>query len=149
MTVALGTGTQNYTCPSVPSATPTQVGATAQLYHLSEPSQPVAGVSLEGIPAIGKHYFSSAGTPSFQFFDDESLGLLQAAKKVQIPAPGGAGVPWLQLVTTGTGKGDLQEVYRVQTQGGSPPPGICNGKAPGTTFEVPYRAQYWFYGNRS
>lgn len=67
---------------------------------------------------------------------------------MQIPAPGGAGagVPWLQLVSTGTGKGDLREVYRVKTEGGSPPAGICAGKALGTAFEVPYRAQYWFYG---
>lgn len=70
---------------------------------------------------------------------------------MSIIAPGGAGagVPWLQLVTTGTGKGDLQEVYRVQTQGGSPPPETCSGKAAGTPFEVPYRAQYWFYGSAS
>ena len=149
MTVALGTGTQNYTCPSNPSATPTQVGATAELYHLSEPSQSVSSISIEGLPAIGKHYFNSAGTPSFQFFDDKALGLLQAAKKMSIPAPGGAGVPWLQLVTTGTGKGNLQEVYRVQTQGGSPPRGFCSGKAAGTPFEIPYRAQYWFYGTGS
>lgn len=95
----------------------------------------------------GVHYFTSEGVP---FFDLERAGVGHVAvgKNASTEAPGDAGVGpegskavgWLRLVS-GKGadaRGGLEEVYRVDTVGGSPP-GSCEGMP--ETFEVEYSAQ--------
>jgi len=106
----------------------------------------------------GKHLFLDAKTPYFNLdtknFGD--IGHATFAKKSSVDAPtnapkglkGEKAVAWLKLVAGGSdavkiaATGGLQEVYRVQTAGGSPP-ATCQGMAP--TFEVEYAAEYWFY----
>ena len=47
-------------------------------------------------------------------------------------------VPWLQLLTRDDATGNLAEVYRVNTAGGSPPANCSNSPA---NFEVEYAAE--------
>lgn len=59
------------------------------------------------------------------------------------PGDNGEGaVPWLKLTAQDPKGQILQEVYRVNTAGGSPPTS-CQGMA--ATFEVQYAAEYWVY----
>ncbi len=61
---------------------------------------------------------------------------------------GSGAVAWLKLgvVTLGAeeGGGVVKEVYRVNTAGGNAP-ADCVGRV-GTSFEVGYAAEYWFFG---
>ncbi|KAI9813579.1 MAG: hypothetical protein M1827_003648 [Pycnora praestabilis] len=159
--VALGVGTQNYTCTSGnSSAAPLAVGALATLFDadpILEYSQtlfntiPSLAVYLPdpnayNLPALGHHYFSANGTPTFNL---GSTGFLSAGKVGDIPAPASAGkgvqgegaVDWLALTDKGGSVG-LKEVYRVETAGGKAP-ATCANQPP--TIQVEYSAQYWFY----
>ncbi|KAH7032863.1 uncharacterized protein B0I36DRAFT_320183 [Microdochium trichocladiopsis] len=106
----------------------------------------------------GKHFFLDGKTPYFNL-DTKNFGQVGHAtfsKKSGTDAPSNAptglqgekAVAWLKLVAGGSdavkiaATGGLQEVYRVETAGGSPP-ATCQGMAP--TFEVEYATQYWFY----
>lgn len=93
------------------------------------------------------HYFTSEGVP---FFDLERAGVghVGVGKNASTEAPGDAGVGpegekavgWLRLVAgeDADASGGLEEVYRVDTVGGSPPES-CEGMP--ETFEVEYSAQ--------
>jgi hypothetical protein len=95
----------------------------------------------------GEHYFTNPTTPFFDL-DQGSvpLGKAPCAKNNTSPAPadapkgqqGEAAVAWLKLLTRVGATGDLQEVYRVETAGGSAP-ATCKGMA--AAFEVQYSAQ--------
>jgi hypothetical protein len=116
------------------------------------PSPPAAaafsalGISL---PALGQHYFSSSGVPTF---DLGSTGLVLSSSLLdKIPAPssasagpdGQAAVAWLRLGSVAGGYSHgLSEVYRVNTVGGSSPKCTAAG-----TISVPYATFYWFYGH--
>jgi hypothetical protein len=95
----------------------------------------------------GVHYFTGLTTPFFNL-DTASAKLGQAptAKNASTNAPanapkgqhGEAAVTWLKLLTTAGATGDLQEVYRLETAGGSAP-ATCAGMP--AAFEVQYSAQ--------
>jgi hypothetical protein len=166
--VALGRGTQNYTCATPGStAAPVQVGALATLYDASLladnymtifnwlPSMVVdlpadAKADLPGgiLSKIGTHYFDSTGAPTFDLC---RTGFLRAAKKANVAAPAGAAVgpagtgavDWLFLADAGGSKG-LSQGYRIVTAGGKPPATCANVNT--TNIEIPYAAQYWFWG---
>ncbi|SPN98812.1 related to malate dehydrogenase [Cephalotrichum gorgonifer] len=187
--VAIGRGTQNYTCTANATAAPVPAGAVATLFdasclaatqpdlltvlsHLAisyHPSPlPFASSSANAgfgdgprprlgpsdLEVSGVHYFTAEGMP---FFDLElaDAGSVGVAKNASSPAPGDApvglggekAVGWLRLLAPEgkTGKGGLEEVYRVDTVGGSPP-ATCNGMP--ETFQVEYAAQYWFMGKK-
>lgn len=82
-----------------------------------------------------------------------NLGVTYSKKKAASAAPaivgkskiaGYGNVPWLQLqaeVVTGS-EGVVQQVYRLNTAGGSPPP-TCAGQQ--AAFEIQYAAEYWLY----
>ncbi|KAG9239245.1 hypothetical protein BJ875DRAFT_220747 [Amylocarpus encephaloides] len=103
----------------------------------------------------GHHYFTNNTSP---FFDLNTsgleLGVAPCQKNSSVPAPAGAvvgqnnqglgAVAWLKLTTRSGATGGLQEVYRVNTAGGSPPK-ICEGMP--ATFEIQYSAEYWFFGS--
>ncbi|KAK5999630.1 hypothetical protein QM012_005287 [Aureobasidium pullulans] len=153
--ITLGVGTQNYSC-SAAGATPTAIGAVASLYDASL-LKPLAKSSLIpsfaavaysthtwfNLPTLGHHFFSAAGVPTF---DLESHGFLSAKKVASVPAPSGsinASVPWLFLEDDGREVSrNLKAVYRVETAGGSAP-ATCSAAG---VIEVPYAAEYWFYG---
>ncbi|KAL1842057.1 hypothetical protein VTJ49DRAFT_6127 [Mycothermus thermophilus] len=170
--VAIGRGTQNYTCnPSSPSDPPKAFGAVATLFDASclVATRPDVAAALgraalyfdlsqsEGVgrlvPAAtaaarsGVHYFTDATTP---FFRVDVVGDFSLKKDAGAPAPVGAykglqgegAVPWLKLVAKQPVAGGLQEVYRVETVGGSAP-ATCEGLP--ESFTVQYATQYWFY----
>ncbi|TLD24875.1 hypothetical protein PspLS_05658 [Pyricularia sp. CBS 133598] len=169
--VALGRGTQNYTCsPNNATAIPAAAGAVATLFDasciasaypalLTELSRVTVNFNLTDLNTLapsnllvsGHHYF--APNITVPYFDLGPLGSCMAAKNASEPAPADAGkgqggepaVPWLKLTTREGATGDLQEVYRVGTAGGSPP-ATCKDMP--ATFEVQYTAQYWFYAGK-
>lgn len=63
-------------------------------------------------------------------------------------------VPWLRLTVqtapdvneriVSENKGNVFEIYRINTAGGSPPKD-CSGYPDGGHFELPYAAVYWFF----
>lgn len=169
--VALGRGTQNYTCsPNDEAAVPAAAGAVATLFDascvasaypalLTEMSRVTVNFNLTDLNTLapsnlllsGHHYF--APNVTVPFFDLGPLGSAMTAKNASEPAPadaakgqgGEAAVPWLKLTTREGATGDLQEVYRVGTAGGSAP-ATCKDMP--ATFEVQYTAQYWFYAGK-
>ncbi|KAI1768705.1 hypothetical protein GGR53DRAFT_347846 [Hypoxylon sp. FL1150] len=99
----------------------------------------------------GKHFFTNTTTPFFNLDTTQyNLGEAGCSKANQTNAPadaptGQAGekaVPWLKLKTHIGSTGNLQEVYRIETAGGSAP-STCVGQS--AAFEVQYAAQYWFW----
>ncbi|KAL2025138.1 hypothetical protein VTK56DRAFT_140 [Thermocarpiscus australiensis] len=173
--VAIGRGTQNYTCDvNNSTAAPNAAGAVATLFNAScvaatQPdlaktlaraalhfpltqSQSTQKLSPSNLAASGVHYFTDATTAFFNL-DVSSLwklGEIPCAKNGSVPAPADAptglqgepAVAWLKLNAKPGATGGLQEVYRVETVGGSPP-ATCQGMP--AAFEVQYAAQYWFY----
>jgi hypothetical protein len=172
--VTLGVGTQNYTCAATPNSSsgiPVSTGAIATLYDagvflqghpvmvstlpgMALGFQVMTGGSIFpslGIDQLGHHFFNAALQPTF---DLTAVGARIVAKKADsvpapadaCPGPNGAGaVDWLQLEDAGDGQsfGDITFVYRVETAGGDAPTSCANEQG---TFEVPYAAEYWFYG---
>ena len=171
--IAIGRGTQNYTCAtSTSSSTPVSIGAVATLYDASvvlpflPPKEgegildllpayllnfPYEAVANSTLPSLGQHYFEGS-TPVFNL-EKGKLGLLNGAKAGDILAPpssslgpdgkGDGAVDWLMLKAV-PGSQNLLDAYRVHTAGGKPPK-TCEGQS--TNIEVQYAAQYWFYGD--
>jgi Protein of unknown function (DUF3455) len=94
---------------------------------------------------IGTHF---AG-PTWAHADGSSVVAGTAAKETVDPSA----IPWLLLKATSTsGVGVLSKarfVQRVDTEGGLPPAGGCEGSKAGAKVSVPYKAVYLFYGARS
>ncbi|ESZ97625.1 hypothetical protein SBOR_2026 [Sclerotinia borealis F-4128] len=176
--VAIGRGTQNYTCGTNATAAPVAVGAVATLFNAScvastypdllsklpnvalqfnlnlSPSSPMQNLNPANLMISGHHFFTNPSTP---FFDLDTknwaLGRGAFAKSDALAAPVGASVgqnnqgygavAWLKLTAKDGVTGGLQEVYRVNTAGGSPPT-TCKDNL-GSSFDVQYAAEYWFY----
>lgn len=146
--VALGQGTQNYSCASA-TATPAAIGAVAQLFNAScaLSSNPTANTaalgSIEETAAIGAHFFVDNTTPDFDIF---GLGNTQAKKVQEVVAPQPAtDVKWLRLEAQAQGTtSSVKQIYRLNTAGGVAP-ATCEGKVAGDTITVDYEAQYWVY----
>lgn len=104
---------------------------------------------LENLDVSGQHFFLDNTTPFFTL-DTAAMQLGQASctRNASVAAPadapigqGGEGfgaVAWLQLLTKPGATGNLEEVYRLNTAGGKPPPNCSNMAA---TFEVQYAAE--------
>lgn len=100
-----------------------------------------------GMAVSGAHYFTNSTTPFFNMDASQwKIGEAPCAKNSSVPAPDAAAkgqkgekaVPWLKLITRPGATGGLQEVYRVETAGGSAPE-TCKGMP--AEFEVQYAAQ--------
>lgn len=160
--IAIGRGTQNYTCADSTSASiPVAVGAVANLYNASciaasNPQQlsaipdMILNVDLDELDGeipdnfiqSGVHYFSTKTTATF---DLRNYGFTNSNKIASVPAPASKipAVPWLKLEFNPIGEvGSVREIYRLNTAGGTPP-ATCAGMA--GAFEVQYSAEYWFY----
>ncbi|CAE6386181.1 unnamed protein product [Rhizoctonia solani] len=159
--IALGVGTQNYTCSA--AGTYTSAGAVATLIDLSclEQSEPETFENIQTyaynvignwnnveatlgpyIHVLGKHYFvsqSGAIAPKFDF-SQTGNGYVISKKIGGASSPDGTqNVDWLELQNT---SGSLAKyVYRVNTQGGQPPASCTLGQS----VTVPYTAKYWFF----
>lgn len=147
--IALGQGTQNYTCASSTSV-PAAIGALAQLYNAScaVASNPSASTdSLASIAAssatIGTHFFVDNTTPDF---DIQGLGNTEVKKAEDAAAPNpSADVKWLRLQAQATGTtSSVKQIYRLRTVGGVAP-ATCEGRTAGEVITVDYQAQYWVY----
>lgn len=101
----------------------------------------------------GHHYFIDDTTPFFNMdtsLHDYGAGPFKKANATAAPdtAPvgqlgkGEGAVAWLKLDAKNAGGQVFQEVYRVHTNGGSPPK-TCTGMP--ASFEVQYSAEYWLY----
>jgi len=110
-----------------PTKTPVILG---QHYFIKNPVNETAGVSP-------KFDFTSQGANAGDF-----EAFVVAALAIGLPAPTGPqDVAWVRLTNV---EGDLaQEVYRVDTRGGQPPPSCTPGSA---DITVKYAAKYWFFG---
>ncbi|PNY24440.1 Malate dehydrogenase [Tolypocladium capitatum] len=169
--VAVGRGTQNYTCRTgKEDAAPLAVGAVATLFNATciaalypdllgrIPSMAVhfnlsdaERLGPSAMPRSGVHYFADSSTPFFDL-DTPALGIGRApcAKNGTADAPstaavgqrGDKAVAWLRLTAKQGATNGIREVYRVTTAGGSPPP-TCRGLP--AEFEVQYAAVYWFW----
>jgi hypothetical protein len=173
--IALGVGTQNYTCASTPNsatAAPVQVGAKAVLFDAGQFFQKLPIMinklpplslglytmtgqpdmtSITGGAVLGDHYFNAAGQP---VFDLTKVGAKLTAKKlanVAAPADACAGprnagaVDWLLLTDVGGGASYGCLSHVYRVV-------TAGGNKPATcagktgTFEVPYTTEYWYYG---
>ncbi|PYH97925.1 hypothetical protein BO71DRAFT_317522 [Aspergillus ellipticus CBS 707.79] len=171
--VAVGRGTQNYTCAtSTASSTPAAIGAVARLYDATclAANYPDLLESLPGIvyksalprneetplpPAnlnlLGHHFFRDTTTPVFNLDTtaSEQHGIAITKKSDALDAPSSAikgpngAVQWLYLHTINGTVGEYEGVYRVSTVAGSAP-ATCEGQQ--SSFEVQYSALYYFYG---
>lgn len=148
--VALGQGTQNYTCGTNLTAPPSAIGAVAQLYDAScamasdpSASTKALGTIEESAKSIGAHFFVDTTTPDF---DIVGLGNTQAKKVEECLAPQpAADVRWLRLEAQVAGTtSKVKQIYRLNTVGGLAP-STCEGKAVGDVVAVEYQAQYWIY----
>ncbi|CAO2652599.1 Nn.00g008820.m01.CDS01 [Neocucurbitaria sp. VM-36] len=165
--IAIGRGTQNYTCPSTTSSdVPVAAGAVATLFNatcdaarlnvkvLADVTKLALNYAVPSAPEAekrisGHHEFTEKKIPLFKLQTDAvNYGYVQAkpddvksaAPKDASPGKNGFGsVPWLKLNAV---EGDYKEVYRVYTAGGVAPK-TCDGIIGGFTIE--YSAQYWFY----
>ncbi|KAI1746331.1 hypothetical protein F4680DRAFT_401097 [Xylaria scruposa] len=174
--VAVGRGTQNYTCTGDASAAPTLVGAVATLFNASCVAASYPDV-LHALPKMalqfdlpysasteekmgptnllvsGKHFFTNTTTPFFNLDTTrQQIGEAPCSKLNSSNAPsdaakgrnGEAAVAWLRLGANKDATGNLQQVYRVMTAGGSSP-ATCQGQP--ASFQVQYAAEYWFFAS--
>ena len=141
--------------PAVPAALAVPAGATLKLHAHGAGTQiytcaasgwvlkaPDAKLSDAAGAPIGTH---TAG-PTWSAND----GSAAVAKKIaDAPAPAPDAIPWLLLqVTSNRGAGtfaDVTYVQRLATSGGKAPATGCDAGASGTTREVSYAAEYYFY----
>ncbi|EFQ94282.1 hypothetical protein CFE70_004365 [Pyrenophora teres f. teres 0-1] len=167
--IAIGRGTQNYTCASASSSdVPKAVGAKASLFNATCDAARLNVVTLGQVTDLslnyaiptspeaeqrlsGHHQFTAAGVPLFMLETPEAnYGRIEAKVDAKSPAPATASkgknllgsVPWLKLSATTDGSWAYSEVYRVHTAGGVAPEN-CQGIQ--GSFTVEYSAQYWFY----
>lgn len=144
--IALGKGTQNYTCANA-TAAPAAIGAVANLFNAS---CAVASGSLgsiqEDAASIGTHFFVDNTTPDFDII---GLGNTQAKKAESMAAPQATDVPWLRLeAQQATSASPVRQIYRLNTLGGVAP-SSCQDQDLTKTVTVEYQAQYWIYASKA
>lgn len=138
-----GNGTQNYIC----AATTTDAGTTYAWTLVT----PDATLSDCHEMVIGHHFASEAGAafPEWQTLDGTYV---VGSKHLPTFTPdGGSGsIPWLLLhAVDAGGAGTLsqtQYIQRLNTDGGNAPADVCNAGSVGTAKNVPYTADYFFFG---
>lgn len=141
--IALGRGTQNYTCTNSSStAKPSQIGAVADLYDVSCAVASGNSITEDASNAVGTHWFVDTTTPDFQI---DGLGNTLAKKAADMAAPVTGNIPWLKLDAKLEGStSPVRSIYRLHTKGGLAP-SSCANAAPGEVITVEYEAQYWVY----
>lgn len=166
--IAIGRGTQNYTCATSGSAAPKAVGAIASLFNATCDAARLNTNTLASLTDLalsyaiptstladqrlsGHHQFTASGTPLFMLdTTNGDYGRVEAVVNMKSAAPSDANkginglgsVAWLKLNATTTADWNYKEVYRVHTAGGQAP-STCDGIE--GDFTVQYSAQYWFY----
>jgi hypothetical protein len=172
--VAVGRGTQNYSCTANATAAPVALGAIATLYNascvastypdllaqlpnvalqfnLTSPDQ--ASLSPSNLAISGHHYFSNSTTPAFNLDTTAmQLGIAPCAKNNSVAAPADASVG-----QDYTGFGAVPWLKLITRDGATGNLeevyrlNTAGGNPPATcagmptTFEVQYAAEYWFW----
>lgn len=137
---AAGSGTQNYVC----EAQNTDAGTTYAWVFVG----PQATLDDCNAQLIGHHFASEAGAaaPEWQTLDQSYV---IAAKQAAYTADASA-VPWLLLKETSNGgSGQIAKtlyIQRLYTSGGVAPTTTCDSNTVNNTSNVPYTADYYFYG---
>lgn len=156
--VAIGRGTQNYTCAtSDASSVPAAIGANATLFnasciasHMNDSMLAQITAALEKmsvssipLPQAGQHFFVDTTTPAFDIPTMGGLTELKKENTTNAPANTEGDVAWLKLLaqTTGTTT-NIKNIYRLNTVGGSAPAN-CAGQP--ASIQVDYAADYFFY----
>lgn len=127
------------------------MGPTAAL-QFPYPTSDKSSLPPSNLALSGHHFFTDLTTPTFNLDTKANeLGYVLTKKLAATSGPpladgqtpiGYGNVPWLLLESkTGT-IGNIQQVYRLNTAGGSPPPNCVNQP---DFFEQQYAAEYWFY----
>ena len=134
------TGTQNYECAPAPD------GGVPYAWKLLGPE--AALTDCNGTPA-GRHFASDAGSAAPEWQTPDGAYVI-ARKTAAHPAPDPTtSVPWLLLETTSHGgTGPLTAttwISRANTHGGAAPATPCTAAGSGTTTNVPYKADYYFW----
>lgn len=123
------------------------LGKVAMQFNLTS-AETSTKLNPSNLVISGRHYFTGPTTPFFNLdVSAKKLGHANCAKDGATPAPpdaprgqkGEPAVPWLKLVTISGATGNLREIYRVETVGGSAP-ATCQGLP--ASFTVQYAAQY-------
>jgi len=171
--VAIGRGTQNYTCGTNSSAAPVAIGAMATLFNAScvAATFPQVLTTLpnfalqydlnanEALPNVanllvsGHHFFTTVTTPFFNL-DTASmdLGEAQCSKNNTVNAPadapkgqGGVGNGAVAWLKLLTKVGSTGNLEEIYrlNTAGGNPPATCVGMP--AAFEVQYSAEYWFW----
>jgi hypothetical protein len=107
-------------------------------------------LSPSNLAISGHHYFSNLTTPAFNLDTTAmDLGIIPCSKNNTVAAPAGSplgqnnqgygSVAWLKLLARDGATGNIEEVYRVNTAGGSPP-ATCSGMP--AAFQIQYAAEY-------
>ncbi|KAM7208808.1 putative malate dehydrogenase [Naviculisporaceae sp. PSN 640] len=130
------------------------LGKVSMQFNLTS-AESASKLNPSNLAISGRHYFTGPSTPFFDLdVTPKKLGHANCAKDGATPAPADApkgqkgepAVPWLKLTTISGATGNLREVYRVETVGGSAP-ATCQGLP--ASFTVQYAAQYWFYEGKA
>ena len=127
------------------------MGPTAAL-QFPYPTSDKSSLPPSNLALSGHHFFSDLTTPTFDLNTNANeLGYVYSKKLAGTPAPpladgqtpiGYGNVPWLLLEAKTGSTGGIQQIYRLNTAGGNPPP-TCTDQP--DYFEVQYAAEYWFY----
>ncbi|RKF65696.1 putative malate dehydrogenase [Golovinomyces cichoracearum] len=165
--IAIGRGTQNYTCTKNPTDPPISIGALALLYDasciasedpttlsqlpnaalkLQLPTDETRGFTSSNLTVSGHHFFPDPKTPVFDLRTAATdLGSVIPKKNCSAPAPpdsiagqNNKGDGAVLWLKLVASSGKLREVYRVNTAGGNPPK-TCRGMP--ATFSVEYSAE--------
>jgi hypothetical protein len=132
---AAGAGTQNYAC------TPGDGGVSWVFVG------PQADLSDCNGNVIGHHYASDGGATFPEWITVDGTYVVGHKVAAYTPDGGAASVPWLLLQAVdhgGTGTlSHVAYVHRLDTDGGVAPGTGCDA---GDMVQVPYTADYWFYG---
>jgi len=133
-------GTQNYVC----TAQNGDAGTTYAWVFVG----PQANLDDCNAQLVGHHFASEAGAtaPEWQTLDQSYV---IAAKQLAYTADASA-VPWLLLKETSNGgSGTIAKTLYIQrlfTTGGIAPTATCDANTVNNTSNVPYTADYYFYG---
>jgi hypothetical protein len=97
---------------------------------------------------IGKHYAGPGKNPTWEYTNGSRVSGVNVQ---QADSPDGVAIPWLLLKVAGTnGTGALTPVtfiQRLRTKGGKAT-AMANITQKGQSLEVPYTAEYFFYGQK-
>jgi hypothetical protein len=144
---AAGAGTQNYACTAVVVDGGSGEAGATYTWTLTGPS---ATLSDCNSVVIGHHFASEAGASAPEWMETVD-GTYVIGHKVAAFTPDGGvpgSVPWLLLqATSHGGTGTLSNttyIQRLHTDGGAAPPS-CD-PADASMLQVPYSADYYFYG---